>query len=108
MCTQEFTYRRNANYVESLRQKVLHHSNLLCIANQPKRTLEEIEDSIPDESDGQHFEVIEPSSSPTSSLDSNHEEKGAMLVHVILILYFSQANVIDRLLVVLMRERLQT
>jgi hypothetical protein len=71
-----------------------------------KRTLEEIEDSIPDESDGQHFEVIEPSSSPTSSLDSNHEEKGALLVHVILILYFSQANVIDRLLVVLMRERL--
>jgi len=59
-----------------------------------KRTREENIDSIPDESDGQHFEAVEPSSSPTSSVDSNHEEKGAMLVYVILILYFSQANVI--------------
>lgn len=51
-----------------------------------KRTLEENEDSIPDGSDGQHFEAVESSSSPTTSVDSNHEEKDAMLVHVILIL----------------------
>jgi hypothetical protein len=103
MCTQEFVYRRNMNYIESLRRKVLRYSDLLYIANQHKRNLEENEDSIPDESDGRHFEAVEPSSSPTSSVDPNHEEKDAMLVHVILILYFSQVNVDNRLLV-LVRE----